>query len=156
MKKKKKKKKTPILTYRLFKSSVYVIHQIRDLTNSNDMHYSLHLIERKKSLFEGILKIFGSRAGTMTQLIQFYRRERLPQKVTALTLPSSSTFINGLILILYHTNVYSDNILNNFEFEGSRAKVKVTVAIFRKKTWSLLKHLHLRTDFAVTSHKCLV
>ena len=23
-----------------------------------------------------------------------------------------------------------DNILNNFEFEGSRAKVKVTVAIF--------------------------
>ena len=26
-----------------------------------------------------------------------------------------------------------DNILNNFEFEGSRSKVKVTVAIFRKK-----------------------
>ena len=25
-----------------------------------------------------------------------------------------------------------DNILVNFEFEGSRAKVKVTVAIFRK------------------------
>ena len=25
-----------------------------------------------------------------------------------------------------------DNILNNFEFEGSKAKVKVTVAIFRK------------------------
>ena len=25
-----------------------------------------------------------------------------------------------------------DNILNNFEFEGYRAKVKVTVAIFRK------------------------
>ena len=25
-----------------------------------------------------------------------------------------------------------DNILNNFEFEGSRAEVKVTVAIFRK------------------------
>ena len=25
-----------------------------------------------------------------------------------------------------------DNILNNFEFEGSRVKVKVTVAIFRK------------------------
>ena len=25
-----------------------------------------------------------------------------------------------------------DNILDNFEFEGSRAKVKVTVAIFRK------------------------
>ena len=26
-----------------------------------------------------------------------------------------------------------DNILNNFGFEGSRAKVKVTVSIFRKK-----------------------
>ena len=26
-----------------------------------------------------------------------------------------------------------DNILNNFEFEGSRAKVKFTVAIFIKK-----------------------
>ena len=26
-----------------------------------------------------------------------------------------------------------DNILKNFEFQGSRAKVKVTVAIFRKK-----------------------
>ena len=26
-----------------------------------------------------------------------------------------------------------DNMLNNFEFEGFMAKVKVTVAIFRKK-----------------------
>ena len=26
-----------------------------------------------------------------------------------------------------------DNILNNFEFEGSRAKVKVTVAILEEK-----------------------
>ena len=26
-----------------------------------------------------------------------------------------------------------DNILTNFEFEGSKAKVKVTVAIFKKK-----------------------
>ena len=41
-----------------------------------------------------------------------------------------SAFIYGLILI--HTNMKYDNILNNFEFEGFRAKVKVTVAIFRK------------------------
>ena len=36
------------------------------------------------------------------------------------------------ILIKLHTNVEYDNILNKFEFERSRAKVKVTVAIFRK------------------------
>ena len=48
-----------------------------------------------------------------------------------------------------------DNILNNFEFEVSRAKVKVTVAILRK-VLSLLSHLYLWTDFAVTSHKCVV
>ena len=64
----------PKFTYRLFKSSVYVINQIRDLTNSTDMHFSLHLIERKKSPVDGILKIFGSHAGTVTQLIQFYSR----------------------------------------------------------------------------------
>ena len=34
------------------------------------------------------------------------------------------------------------NILNNFEFEGFKAKVKVTVAIFRK-TLSSLQRLHL-------------
>ena len=27
----------------------------------------------------------------------------------------------------------NDNILNNFEFEGSRAKAKLTVSIFRKR-----------------------
>ena len=37
MKKKTKLKKTPTFTYRVLKSSVYVLNQIRDLTNSNDM-----------------------------------------------------------------------------------------------------------------------
>ena len=67
----------------------------------------------------------------------------------------SRAFIHGSILILLPTNVKYDNILINFEFEGSRAKVEITVAIFRK-TLSLLWHLHLWTDFAVISHKCLV
>ena len=67
----------------------------------------------------------------------------------------SRAFIHGSILIELPTNVKYDNILNNFEFEGSRAKVRVTVAVFRK-TFSLLKQLRLWTDFAVTSHKCLV
>ena len=49
----------------------------------------------------------------------------------------SISFIHGSILIKLPTNVKYDNILMNFEFEGSRAKVKVTVAIFRK-TLSLL------------------
>ena len=40
-----------------------------------------------------------------------------------------STFIYGLILILLHTNMKYDNNFNNFEFEGFRTKVKVTVAI---------------------------
>ena len=35
--------------------------------------------------------------------------------------------------MLYHTNGKYDNIIDNFEFECSRAKVKVTVPIFRKK-----------------------
>ena len=67
----------------------------------------------------------------------------------------SIAFINQSILIYLPTNVKYDNILNNFEFAGSRAKVKVTVAIFRK-TLSLLYHLHLWTNFAVTSHTYLV
>ena len=37
--------------------------------------------------------------------------------------------IYGLILTSFHTNWKYDNSLNNFEFEGFRAKVKVTVAI---------------------------
>ena len=48
-----------------------------------------------------------------------------------------------------------DNILNNFEFEGSRAKVKVTVAIFRKNIVIALAPSFM-DRFAVTSHKCLV
>ena len=35
------------------------------------------------------------------------------------------------------TSVKQDNILDKFEFERSRAKVKVTVAIFRKRLSSL-------------------
>ena len=42
-----------------------------------------------------------------------------------------------LILILYYTNVKYDNMLDKYEFEGSGAKVKVTVAIFRKTFSSL-------------------
>ena len=45
-----------------------------------------------------------------------------------------------------------ENILNTFEFEGFRAKVKVTVAIYRKLP--SLEHLHLCTDFDFISHKC--
>ena len=48
----------------------------------------------------------------------------------------SSAFIYGPILILFHTNVKYDN-LDRFEFERSRAKIKVTVTIL-KKTLSLL------------------
>ena len=43
--------------------------------------------------------------------------------------PHSSAFIYRSVLILYHTNVYYDNSLEKFEFDRSRAKVKVTVAI---------------------------
>ena len=50
-----------------------------------------------------------------------------------------------------------DNILNNFEFEGSRAKVNVTVAIFRKNIVIALAPSFMdHFIFAVTSHKCLV
>ena len=44
----------------------------------------------------------------------------------------SRAFIYGLILTLLHTNMKYDNILNTFEFEGFRAKIKITVAIFKK------------------------
>ena len=49
----------------------------------------------------------------------------------------SSTFIYPSTLSKLPINVKYDNILNNFEFVASRAKVKVTLAIFRK-TLSLL------------------
>ena len=54
----------------------------------------------------------------------------------------SSAFIYRPILILYHINVKYDNILDKLEFERPGAKVKVTVAIFRK-TLSSLKCPHL-------------
>ena len=41
----------------------------------------------------------------------------------------SSALMYIPILILYHTNVKYDKILDKFEFERSRATVKVTVAI---------------------------
>ena len=50
----------------------------------------------------------------------------------------SNAFICRPILILYHTNVKYVNILEKFEFGHSRAKVKVTVAIFFLKTLSSL------------------
>ena len=43
-----------------------------------------------------------------------------------------------------------DNILDKFELESSRAKVKVTLVTLRKKTTSSIWPLHLRTDFSFT------
>ena len=45
----------------------------------------------------------------------------------------SRAFIYKWILNLYQTDLKYDNIMDKFEFERSRAKVKVTAAIFRKK-----------------------
>ena len=53
---------------------MYVINKIQDLTNIYDIHFFPDIQLKKKSLVDGILKIFGSHAGTMTHLIQFYRR----------------------------------------------------------------------------------
>ena len=64
----------------------------------------------------------------------------------------SSAFIYVPILLLLHTNVKHDNTLDKFELERSRAKVKVTVAIFRK-TLSSLWCPHLLSNFNITSHK---
>ena len=49
----------------------------------------------------------------------------------------SSAYIYRPILILYHTTVKYDNLLDKSEFERSWAKVKVTVAIFIKTLSSL-------------------
>ena len=49
----------------------------------------------------------------------------------------SSAFIYRPVLLLLHTSVKHDNILDKFEFERSRSKVKVTMAIFRKTLSSL-------------------
>ena len=40
-------------------------------------------------------------------------------------------------------------------FQHNRAKVKVTVAV-RRKLFSLFWPSHLKTDFNITSHKCVV
>ena len=40
-----------------------------------------------------------------------------------------------------------DNILNNFEFEGFRAKVKVTVAFCRKKNIVMAQALSIMDSF---------
>ena len=48
------------------------------------------------------------------------------------------------------------NILNNFECEGLRAKVKVVVAIsLEKKTLSWPGHFHLWTEYDFISHNIL-
>ena len=44
----------------------------------------------------------------------------------------SCAFMYKPLLILFHINVKCDNILDKSEFERSRIKVKVTVAIYRK------------------------
>ena len=44
----------------------------------------------------------------------------------------SSAFIYRPILILFHTNVKYENILEKIGFDRSKAKVKVTVAILEK------------------------
>ena len=46
-------KKTPKFTYRLLKSSVYIINQIRDLTNSNNMHIFLTFKDGLPHLIDG-------------------------------------------------------------------------------------------------------
>ena len=50
------------------------MNKIWDLTNSNDMHFSDILLKKKTSLVDGILDIICTYVGTMTHLIQFYRR----------------------------------------------------------------------------------
>ena len=69
----------------------------------------------------------------------------------------SSALIYRPILILFHTNVWYDNILDKFEFERSRAQVKFTVAIFRK-TLSSLSNFNITTSnkFAFQHNKVKV
>ena len=50
------------------------------------------------------------------------------------------------ILNLYHTNVYYDNILDKFEFESSRAMVKVTVVANRLSFFLTLFHTNMKYD----------
>ena len=66
----------------------------------------------------------------------------------------SSAFIYRPILILCHTNVKYDNILDKFEFERSRAKVKVaTVKILKFGTPQTIVIIVLKIEkFDVTLH----
>ena len=48
------------------------MNKIWDLTNSNDMQYFLIFYSKIKSLVDGILEIFCSYGGIMTQLIHFF------------------------------------------------------------------------------------
>ena len=48
------------------------MNKIWDLTYSNDMQFFLTFYRKKK--VDGILEIFCFNGGTMTHLIQFYRR----------------------------------------------------------------------------------
>ena len=50
------------------------MNKIWDRTNSNDMHFFLDILLKKKSVVDGILEILCSYAGTMKHLIQFCRR----------------------------------------------------------------------------------
>ena len=60
------------------------------------------------------------------------------------------------ILIKLHLNVRHNNISSKFSFQVAGLKVKVIVAIFRKKTLSLLYPLQLSMDFNISSHSCWV
>ena len=60
----------------------------------------------------------------------------------------SSPYIYVPIFLIFHATVNYDNILDKFEYEHSMAKVKVTVATFRK-TLSSFYNLHLWVDFDV-------
>ena len=53
-------------------------------------------------------------------------------------------------------NVGYDNILSKFEFQSPGIKVKVTVAIFRKKTVITLVPTFINGFFNITSYKCWV
>ena len=71
------------------------------------------------------LRVLGPRSRSQRLLLEkHYRRY--------------SAFMYGPILILLHTNVLCDYILDRFEFECSRAKVNVTVAFLEKNVFITL------------------
>ena len=84
------KKHTPKFTYRLLKSSVYIINQIRDLTNSYDMPRS-----RSQWLFlEKTLSLFWSLHSWIDFDLTSHRPGRVAQSVGHLTRKSG---VLGLI-----------------------------------------------------------